>query len=118
MTPSRAVIVRTPSPVPGLYLFSHPLAGQPFGTALELCLILLVLAWVVSLVTGDCAVLPDRLWSLSPPVYCLLVAVAGDFDVVRVNRMTALVVLWGQGSLTISPARAVSGSVARTTAGA
>ena len=81
--------------MPGLDLISHPLAGQPFGSALDLCLILVVLVWVVSLITGDCCVWLDRLWSLCPPVYCLLVAVAGDFDVVRVNLMTALVVLWG-----------------------
>ncbi|MYB54326.1 MAG: DUF1295 domain-containing protein [Acidobacteriia bacterium] len=81
--------------MPGLDLFSHPLSGQPYGSALELCLVLVVLAWVVTLVTGDCCEWMDRLWSLSPPVYCLLVAVAGGFDVVRVNLMTALVILWG-----------------------
>ena len=80
--------------MPGLNLFSHPLAGQPFGTALELCLGIVVLGWVVSLVTGDFCVWLDRLWPLCPPVYCLLVAVEGDFDVARVNLMTALVFLW------------------------
>ena len=81
--------------MPGLDLFSHPLSGQPYGSALELCLVLVVLAWVVTLVTGDCCEWMDRLWSLCPPVYCLLVAVAGGFDVARVNLMTALVILWG-----------------------
>ena len=81
--------------MPGLNLFSHPLAGQPFGSALELCLILVALAWVVSFITGDCSEWLDRLWSLCPPGYCMLVAVAGDFDAARVNLMTALAVLWG-----------------------
>ena len=81
--------------MPGLDLFSHPLAGQPYGSALELCLVLVALAWVVTLVTGDCCEWMDRLWSLCPPVYCLLVAIAGGFDVARVNLMTALVILWG-----------------------
>ena len=81
--------------MPGLDLFSHPLSGQPYGSALELCLVLVVLAWVVSLVSGDCCGWLDRLWSLCPPVYCLLVAVGGGFDVFRVNLMTALVLLWG-----------------------
>ena len=81
--------------MPPLDLIGHPLSGQPFGSALDLCLVLVVLAWVVSLITGDFCVWLDRLWSLTPPVYCLMVAVAGDFDVVRVNLMTALVILWG-----------------------
>ena len=81
--------------MPGPDLFSHPLSGQPYGSALELCVVLVVLAWVVSLVTGDCCGWLDRLWSLCPPVYCLLVTVAGGFDVARVNLMTALVLLWG-----------------------
>lgn len=81
--------------MPGLDLLSHPLSGQPYGSALELCLVLVVLAWVVTLVTGDCCEWMDRLWTLCPPVYCLLVAVAGGFDVSRVNLMTALVILWG-----------------------
>ena len=81
--------------MPGLSLFSHPLSGQPFGTALELCLMLVALAWVMSVTTGECGVLLDRMWSLAPPVYCLLVAFAGDFGMVRINLMTALVILWG-----------------------
>ena len=79
----------------GLDLFSHPLAGQPYGSALELCVVLVALAWVVSLATGDACAWMDRLWSLSPQAYCLLVAFAGGFDVGRVNLMTALVLLWG-----------------------
>ncbi|MXX33714.1 MAG: DUF1295 domain-containing protein [Gemmatimonadetes bacterium] len=37
----------------------------------------------------------DRLWSICPPVYCLIVAFATDFQFARVNVMTLLVVLWG-----------------------
>lgn len=90
--------------MPGLNLFSHPLAGQPYGSALELCLALVALVWIVSLATGGSCAWLDRLWSLCPPVYCLLVAVAGGFDVPRVNLMTALALLWG-GRLTYNFAR-------------
>ena len=37
----------------------------------------------------------DRLWSLCPPLFCLIVAFATDFQWARVNVMTLLVVLWG-----------------------
>ena len=72
----------------------NPLAGSPFGSALELCLALIVLCWVAALVSRDNAWL-DRLWSLCPPIYCLLVAAADGFDSARVNLMTVLVLLWG-----------------------
>ena len=71
----------------------NPLAGHPFGTALELCVALIVLCWLAILVTRDCAWV-DRLWSLTPPVYCLLVAAADGFDSARINLMTALVLVW------------------------
>ena len=46
----------------------------------------------------------DRLRPVCPPIYCLLVAVAADFDSARLNLMTVLVVLWG-ARLTFNYAR-------------
>lgn len=76
-----------------LNIINHPLAGTLYGTALDLCLILIVVICLVSAVTRDCSWV-DRLWSLLPPVYCLVVAAGLDFSSGRVNLMTALVVLW------------------------
>ncbi len=80
--------------MPGLDLLNHPLSGQPFGSALDLCLILVLLMWVESLFSRNCAWM-DRMWALCPPVYCLLVVAGSDFEVLRLNLMTALVFLWG-----------------------
>ncbi len=74
-------------------MFNHPLANTPFGTALELCIVLAMLCWVLSLLTRDYSWV-DRLWSVVPAVYCLIVASNLDFRDVRVNVMSALVVLW------------------------
>ncbi|WP_419165628.1 DUF1295 domain-containing protein [Candidatus Palauibacter sp.] len=74
-------------------LIPHPLTGTPFGTALDLCLILAALAWLVSVLTRDYSWV-DRLWTLCPPVYCVMVAAALDFGSRRVNLMTLLIVLW------------------------
>ena len=75
-------------------MIEHPLAGTPFGTALDLCLILAVLVWLLGVVTREFSWI-DRLWSICPAVYCLIVAFGTDFASPRVNLMTALVVLWG-----------------------
>ena len=80
--------------MPELDFISHPLSGTPFGTALEVCLILAAVAWLLSVVTREVSWI-DRLWSICPPVYCLIVAAAMDFDSARVNLMTVLVVVWG-----------------------
>ena len=74
-------------------LIPHPLTGTPFGTALDLCLILAALAWLVSVLTRDYSWV-DRLWTLCPPVYCVMVAAALGFGSRRVNLMTLLIVLW------------------------
>ena len=84
-------------------LFGHPLAGTPFGVALDLCIVLAPIAWLLSVVTRDCSWV-DRLWSICPPVYCLIVAASLGFDSARVNLMTALVCLWG-ARLTFNLAR-------------
>ena len=86
-----------------LGLFGHPLAGTPFGGALDLCIVLTVIAWLLSVVTRDCSWV-DRLWSVCPPVYCLIVAASLGFGSPRVNLMTALVCLWG-ARLTFNLAR-------------
>ncbi|MCY4400656.1 MAG: DUF1295 domain-containing protein [Gemmatimonadetes bacterium] len=75
--------------------FLHlPLTGTPFGTALEVCVIVTFVAWLVSVITREVSTI-DRLWSLCPPVYCLIVAFAIGFQSVRVDLVAALVVLWG-----------------------
>jgi len=80
--------------MPDINLIPHPLVGTPFGTALDLCVILAGFCWLAGAVTREYSWV-DRLWSIAPPVYCLIVAVASDFESPRVNLMTALVVLWG-----------------------
>ena len=44
-------------------LFGHPLAGIPFGVALDLCIVLAAGAWLLSVVTRDYSWV-DRLWSI------------------------------------------------------
>ena len=78
----------------GLDFIDLPLAGTPFGTALEACLVLAFVAWLLSVITREVSWI-DRLWSICPPVYCLIVAFATDFQWARVNVMTLLVVVWG-----------------------
>ncbi len=80
--------------MPGLDVINPPLSGTPFGTALEVCVILAAVAWLLPVVTREVSWV-DRLWSICPPVYCLIVAAAMDFDSPPVNLMTALVVAWG-----------------------
>ena len=71
----------------------NPLAGSPFGSALELCLVLVVFCWAAAVVLRSNVWL-DRMWSLCPPIYCLLVVVSDGFDSARTNLMTLLVLLW------------------------
>jgi len=80
--------------VAALNIFNHPLTGTPFGAALDLCIVLAAAVWLLSAITRDCSWV-DRLWSICPAAYCLLVAGADGFDSARVNLMTGLVILWG-----------------------
>ena len=80
--------------MPDLNLIGHPLTGTPFGAALDLCLILAALCWLLSILTREYSWV-DRLWQLCPPVYCLMVAAAADFESTRLNIMTVLVTAWG-----------------------
>ena len=72
----------------------HPLSGTPYGTALELTLLLAALAWLTSVITREYSWV-DRLWPLCPPAYCLIVAVHADFASPRLNLMALLITLWG-----------------------
>ena len=77
-----------------LNFIHHPLTGTPYGTALDLCVIVSILAWLTSVITREYS-WADRLWSLCPPVYCLIVAADADFSSPRLNLMAVLVTLWG-----------------------
>jgi len=70
----------------GLDSIPNPLEGAPFGTALELCLVIAFVAWFLSLVTREFSWI-DRLGSLCPPLCCLIVAFATDVQWARVNVM-------------------------------
>ena len=83
--------------------FNHPLAGTPFGTAFDLCLILAAIAWLLSVITREYSWV-DRLWPICPIIYCFIVAASVDFDASRLNLMLILVSLWGS-RLTFNYAR-------------
>lgn len=51
-------------------------------------------AWVASLVTGDYSWV-DRLWSILPPVYVWVFAIAAGLADPRLNVMAVLVTVWG-----------------------
>lgn len=76
-----------------LNVIPHPLVGTPFGTALDLCLVGAAFCWLISIITRECSWI-DRLWSIMPPVYCLIVANDLGFEDARVNVVTLLVCLW------------------------
>ena len=77
-----------------LNIFNHPLTGSPFGSALDLCILLATLAWLLSIIVREYS-WADRIWPICPAVYCLLVAVDTEFGSARINLMTLLVALWG-----------------------
>ncbi len=70
--------------MPDINLIPHPLTGTPFGAALDLCVILAALCWLAAVVTREYSWV-DRLWSICPPVFCLIVAAGADFQSARVN---------------------------------
>ena len=76
-----------------LNFVNHPLVGTPYGSALDLCIALAMLAWVLSILTREYSWV-DRIWSLVPPIYCLIVAADLEFQSSRVNVMTVLATLW------------------------
>ena len=76
-----------------LNFIDHPLVGTPYGSALDLCIVLAIACWVLSIITREYSWV-DRLWSVVPAVYCLIVAVDLEFQLVRVNVMTVLATVW------------------------
>ncbi len=69
------------------------LAGTPYGDTVYVCVALAALCWVLSLLTDDYSWV-DRLWSVVPAVYCLIVAADLGFESARVNVMTVMVMTW------------------------
>ena len=72
----------------------HPLDGTPIGHAFDLAIILSLACWSLSIITRDYSWV-DRIWSVCPAIYCLIVAAASDFSSTRLNIMTLLVLAWG-----------------------
>ena len=72
----------------------HPLQGTPYGDALDLAITLAIACWLLSVITREYSWV-DRIWSICPPVYCLIVAANSDFGSPRINIMTLLAVAWG-----------------------
>ena len=84
-------------------LIPHPLQGTPYGDALDLAIILALACWLLSVITREYSWV-DRLWTICPAIYCLIVAAESDFGSIRLNIMTFLVVAWG-ARLTFNNAR-------------
>ena len=76
-----------------LNFIDHPLVGAPYGVALDLCIVLAIACWVLSILTREYSWV-DRLWSVVPAVYCLIVALDLEFRSARVNIMTLLATMW------------------------
>ncbi len=74
-------------------MFDIWLGDTPFGLALDVAIIVAAACWVLSVVTKDWSLM-DRMWSISPSIFCLMVAIDLDFESTRVNIMTALVLAW------------------------
>ncbi len=76
-----------------LNFINHPLVGTPYGSALDLCIVLATTCWVLSILTREYSWV-DRLWSVVPAVYCLIVASDLEYQSARVNVMTVLATMW------------------------
>lgn len=84
-------------------LIPHPLQGTPYGAALDLTVVLAITCWLLSVITREYSWV-DRIWTVCPPIYCLMVAADSDFGSARLNVMTLLVTAWG-ARLTFNLAR-------------
>ena len=84
-------------------LIPHPLQGTPYGAALDLTVVLGIACWLLSVITREYSWV-DRIWTVSPPIFCLMVAADSDFGSTRLNVMTLLVTAWG-ARLTFNLAR-------------
>ena len=89
--------------MPSLNFISHPLVGTPYGTALDLAIVLAVTCWLLSVITREYSWV-DRVWSVAPAIFCLIVAASADFESSRLNLMALLVCLWA-ARLTFNYAR-------------
>ena len=69
------------------------LAGTPYGDTVYVCVALAAFCWVLSLLTDDYSWV-DRLWSVVPAVFCVMVAADLGFGSARVNLMSMLVTIW------------------------
>jgi len=84
-------------------LIPHPLQGTPYGDALDLAVILAIACWLVSVITREYSWM-DRIWSICPAIFCIVVAADSGFGSTRLNIMSLLVVAWG-ARLTFNCAR-------------
>ncbi len=94
----------------------HPLQGTPYGQALDLAIVFAIACWLLSVITREYSWV-DRIWSICPAIYCLIVAADSDFSSTRLNAMSLLVVAWGVRLTFNSRAEAVTGPAVKTTAG-
>ena len=76
-----------------LNFIDHRLVGTPYGVALDLCIVLAIACWVLSILTREYSWV-DRLWSVVPAVYCLIVASDLEYRSTRVSVMTVLATMW------------------------
>lgn len=76
-----------------LNFINHPMVGMPFGSALDLAIVLAISCWLLSIITNEYS-WTDRVWSVAPAIFCLQVASSVDFESPRLNLMTLLVCLW------------------------
>ena len=76
-----------------LNFINHPMVGMPFGSALDLAIVLAISCWLLSIITNEYS-WTDRVWSVAPAIFCLQVASSVDFSSPRLNLMTLLVCLW------------------------
>ena len=74
-------------------MFDIALADTPYGLALDIAIVVAAACWVLSVLTKDYSLM-DRMWSISPAIFCLIVAIDLNFESTRVNLMTALVLAW------------------------
>ena len=74
-------------------MFDIALTDTPYGFVLDLAIVIAAACWALSLVTKDYSLM-DRMWSIGPAIFVLIVAADLNFDSTRVNLMMALVLAW------------------------
>ncbi|MCB9675284.1 MAG: DUF1295 domain-containing protein [Alphaproteobacteria bacterium] len=67
---------------------------MPYPTLLGLVVLLALLTWCLSVITREYSWV-DRLWSIAPPVYAVMMAYAAGFADGRMNLVAGLVCAWG-----------------------